>query len=54
LNAIVYDAASAKEMADIFFRDKKLSAELTEETFKDQSWKKKVRQNIAKLVSPIL
>lgn len=54
LNAIVYDAQSAKEMADIFFRDKKLSVELTEETFRDQSWKEKVKQDIAKLVSPIL
>lgn len=54
LNAIVYDGPSAKEMADLFFQDKKLSVELTEKTFKDQSWKEKVEQAIAKLVSPIL
>lgn len=54
LNAFVYDIEATLEMADVFFQDKKLSVELTEETFEDQSWKEKVKQDIAKLVSPIL
>ncbi|TAA73659.1 cardiolipin synthase [Planococcus salinarum] len=54
LNAFVYDSQSALEMADIFFRDKELSTELTKETFAGQSWKAQVKQNIAKLISPIM
>lgn len=54
LNAFVYDESSALEMTELFFRDKKLSVELTEETFENQTWKEKVKQAIAKLVSPIL
>lgn len=54
LNAFVYDAQSAGEMAELFFQDKQLSVQLTEETFAAQSWVDKVKQDIAKLVSPIL
>ena len=54
LNAFVYDAQSAVEMAELFFQDKQLSVQLTEETFAAQSWMEKVKQDIAKLVSPIL
>ncbi|MFD1032561.1 cardiolipin synthase [Metaplanococcus flavidus] len=54
LNAFVYDRQSAKEMADIFSQDKKLSVELTQETFENQSWLEKAKQDVAKLVSPLL
>ncbi|WP_346429165.1 cardiolipin synthase [Planococcus halocryophilus] len=54
VNAFVYDEQSAREMEDLFFRDKELSAELTEETFKNQSWMEKIKQDVAQLVSPIL
>ncbi|WP_236610287.1 phospholipase D-like domain-containing protein [Planococcus halocryophilus] len=54
VNAFVYDEQSAREMEDLFFRDKELSAELTEETFKSQSWMEKIKQDVAQLVSPIL
>ncbi|EIM06815.1 phospholipase D/transphosphatidylase [Planococcus antarcticus DSM 14505] len=54
LNAFVYDSQSALEMEQLFLRDKKLSVELTEKTFDEQSWTEKVKQDIAKLVSPIL
>ena len=54
LNAFVYDTDASRAMADTFFQDKKLSVELTEETFKNQTWLEKGKQDIAKLVSPIL
>ncbi|QMT19094.1 cardiolipin synthase [Planococcus maritimus] len=54
LNAFVYDAESAADMADLFRHDRKLSVELTESYFKEQHWIDKTKQNIAKLVSPIL
>lgn len=54
LNAFVYDSQSALEMADLFIQDRKLSVELTEEKFQEQSWVEKVKQDVAKLVSPIL
>ena len=54
LNAFVYDVEASRNMADTFFQDKKLSVELTEETFKNQTWLEKGKQDIAKLVSPIL
>ncbi|WP_236015733.1 cardiolipin synthase [Planococcus soli] len=54
LNAFVYNAQSASEMADLFYQDKKLSVQLTKETFEEQSWIEKVKQDVAKMVSPIL
>ncbi|MFC3496476.1 cardiolipin synthase [Planomicrobium okeanokoites] len=54
LNAFVYGVEASRNMADTFFQDKKLSVELTEETFKNQTWLEKGKQDIAKLVSPIL
>lgn len=54
LNAFVYDVPSTLEMVNFFFQDKQLSDELTEETFEAQSWKEKAKQDIARLVSPIL
>ncbi|WP_349291469.1 cardiolipin synthase [Planococcus alpniumensis] len=54
LNAFVYDVESAMEMADIFRQDRKLSVELVEADFKEQHWIEKAKQDIAKLVSPIL
>ncbi|MGM0896552.1 MAG: cardiolipin synthase [Bacillota bacterium] len=54
LNAFVYHSQSAQEMADIFLQDRKLSVELTEADFKQQHWIEKAKQDIAKLVSPIL
>ncbi len=54
LNAFVYDAQPAAEMAEFFRHDRKLSVELTEAYFKEQHWVEKAKQDIAKLVSPIL
>lgn len=54
LNAFVYNQRSAEIMAELFLQDKKLSVELTEESFEAQSWIEKVKQDIAKLVAPIL
>lgn len=54
LNAFVYDDEAAKDMANLFLQDRKLSAELTEADFKSQHWIEKAKQDIAKLVSPIL
>lgn len=54
LNAFVYDADSASEMTKLFFQDKKLSVQLTEKMFQEQSWVEKAKQDVAKLVSPIL
>lgn len=53
-NAFVYDRKTTLEIVDIFFQDKKLSLEMTEEMFENQSWHEKMKQDIAKLVSPIL
>ncbi|MBT2569545.1 cardiolipin synthase [Planococcus sp. ISL-110] len=54
LNAFVYDAQSAIEMAELFVQDKQLSVQLTEEIFESQSWFDKVKQAVANLVSPVL
>ncbi|RAZ81225.1 cardiolipin synthase [Planococcus halotolerans] len=54
LNAFVYDVDATLEMTNVFFQDKKLSVEMTKETFKNQSLLERAKQDIAKLVSPIL
>ncbi len=54
LNAFVYGREASREMADTFFQDKKLSVELTEEEFENQSLMDRAKQDIARLVSPIL
>ncbi|RLQ90114.1 cardiolipin synthase [Planomicrobium sp. Y74] len=54
LNAFVYDLDATQEMVNVYLQDKKLSVEMTEETFENQPWLEKAKQDIAKLVSPIL
>ncbi|ANU28181.1 cardiolipin synthase [Planococcus versutus] len=54
LNAFVYDPQSALEMTNIFLQDKKLSVQMTEQVFNEQSRIENTKQVIAKLVSPIM
>jgi cardiolipin synthase len=54
VNAIVYDEATASELADVFFEDIKDAEKMDQEKWANRSTMKKLWQKTARLVSPLL
>ena len=54
VNAVVYDDALAKEMKNVFQKDINEATEIDKDRWKDRSTMMKMKQNIARLFSPIL
>ncbi len=54
VNAIVYDEATASELADVFFEDIKDAEKMDKEKWANRSTMKKLWQKTARMVSPLL
>lgn len=54
INAFIYDREKAKYHNNIFKNDLKNSREITKKEFEERGWTMKVRESIARLLSPIL
>lgn len=54
INAFIYDSNIAKQLTDAFEKDLQLSAELTEEHYKQRSLWIRFKESISRLLSPIL
>jgi cardiolipin synthase len=54
VNAIVYDEATASELADVFFEDIKDAEKMDQEKWANRSTMKKLWQKTARMVSPLL
>lgn len=54
VNAILYDEALTKEIRDSFFNDSLLSRRVTSDAYRNRSLIIKIKEGIARLVSPLL
>ena len=54
VNAIVYDEATANELADVFFEDIEDAEKMDQEKWESRSTMKKLWQKTARMVSPLL
>lgn len=53
LNALVYDKDIATEMKDIFMRDLEASVKINKEEWNKRSTSQKIKENLARLISPL-
>ena len=54
VNAFMYDAGITKILEDDFLKDLHSSVEITKEWYRRRKWWFKVREAIARLISPML
>lgn len=54
IKTIIYNEAFALKLKEEFYRDIKLSKELTLEKYRNRGRKVKIKESISRLVSPIL
>lgn len=54
VNAVIYDRKKAKEMEEIFQEDMKHCTRITGDTYAARSWKLRVKEQVCRLLSPLL
>lgn len=54
VNAVIYDAPTARDFSDAFTRDMEVSRELTTEAYQARGLPRRIRDAVARLVSPLL
>ena len=54
VNALIYDVDATRELVEVFKEDLGKSNLLTFETFKDRPLGQKIREAVARLISPLL
>jgi len=54
VNAVVYNSAKAKEMIDIFNNDLKVSTQITRETYAERNLIIRIKEQVCRLLSPLL
>lgn len=54
VNAVVYDAQKAREMAAIFERDLEYCVQITQEAYASRNLKTRFKEQVCRLLSPLL